>query len=97
VQFVANEIEMFARHISMTRRFIRVLVEDVPRTEDDVGERREAEKGADARRSGFGAYAEADRAELRERSDRLGQAAARQENAGHHRRGNGAQTGREHS
>jgi hypothetical protein len=37
VQFVANEIEMFARqHISMNRRFIRVLGEDVPSAEDDV-------------------------------------------------------------
>src|SRR5205085_3710323 len=68
-----------------------ILGEDVPRTELEVVQRRERKEVADARGVMIGALAEANGAELGERPDRLGQPFSRQEDAGDHRGGNGAE------
>ena len=77
-------------HAGRLRRLVGVVFEDVPTAEHDVVERGERNEVLDERRPAVGALAEADRAHLRQRADRLGQTAADSENAGDGRRADGA-------
>ena len=61
-------------HARRPRRGVAVLFEDVPAAEHEIVERRERHDVADLRRSALGALAEADRAHLRQRADRFGEA-----------------------
>jgi len=97
-ELVANEIDVVLReNVGVQRRFVRVIGKDVPSAEYEIVELREAEEVADARRFGGGAFAEADRAELRERADRFAEAATREQHARDHRRRNRAHSREQHS
>jgi hypothetical protein len=78
-------------HAGRAGRGVAVFREDVPAAEDEVVEADEADEVLDARRAVLGALPEPDRAHLRERADRLGQALPDREHAGNGGGGDGAQ------
>ncbi len=69
-------------HAGRARRLVGVLFENIPAAEDDVVEIDERNRLVDFRRAAFGAFAETDRAHLRERSDGIGQTFSNGQNAG---------------
>jgi hypothetical protein len=80
-QFTAYLFELrVLEHAGRPGRGVAVFLEDVPPAEHDVVEARQRCKLADLRRPALGALAEANRAHLGQRADRLGQALA----DGHH-------------
>ena len=75
--------------------FVGVVGENIPAAEDDVVEFGERNELVDFRRAAFGALAEADGAQLRERADGRGFAAAHQFNSRHKCGAHGSHSGRE--
>ena len=73
--------QVLVEHAGMLRRFVGVVVEDVPRTEHDVVERGERHEVLDERRAAVRPLAETDRAHLRQRADRLRESLADREHA----------------
>src|SRR5215468_10911851 len=68
----ADEIEQrWIEHPGAQRGLIRVVREDVPCRESEIVESRQGNEVANARCALLGALAETNRAELRERADRL--------------------------
>ena len=86
---------LLLEHAGLLRGRVRVVRNRIPRAEHDVVEAGERDEVLDQRRALVGALAEADRRHLRERADRLRVAAANALDAGHERRGDGAEAGRE--
>ncbi len=78
------------QHAGGLRRFVRVVLEDVPAAEHDVVERGERHEVLDERRATFGALAEANGSHLRQRADRLGEAASHGQHPGDRGRADGA-------
>src|SRR5436190_878933 len=76
---------------------VAVVLEDVPRAEDEIVERRERHYLADLRRSAFGALAEPHGSHLRERSDWLRDSLANGERAGNRRGADGAEADEHHA
>jgi len=77
---------LFGKNVSVDRRLVRVVSEEIPSSEDQVvhvGERHEV---TNQRRPRLGPLAEPDRPHLRQRADRLGQAPACQKGPRNERR-----------
>ena len=77
-------------HAGGLRRFVRILLENIPAAEHDIIERRKRHEILDERRAAFGPLPEPDRAHLRQRADWLGEPAPHGEHAGDRRRADGA-------
>ena len=79
------------------RRGVAVVLEDVPAAEHQIVERRQRHDVVDLRRAVLGALAEAHRAHLRQRADRLGEPVANGEHAGNGRGADRAEADEQHT
>ena len=80
---------------SVDGRFVGIVLEDVPTTENELVERGERDEVLDPGRAVVGAFAEADGSELGERSDGGGESALDGLDASHERCADGSDAGDE--
>ena len=98
VQEIGDRLEIaILEHAGLLRGGVGVIGNRIPRAEHDVVERRERNEILDQRRAILGALAKPNRRHLRQRADGLGVSAANAFDAGHERRRDGAEPGRENA
>src|SRR4051812_28505038 len=88
---------LLGEHLGVARRGVRVVMKQIPAAEYQIVQLRERHEVADQRCTRVGAFAEADVAELRERSDRLRLPAPSEHRARDEGRRDGAHSGQQYT